>query len=163
MGDSLDWAKEQQHHHFDAAIVEAVLTKYPKETKTKILKQLHDVTDQLLLHEICIRGYEGLCSTGVKETVGSALHTSYNPLTTEGWIHVLEDSGFVITDIETGPIRLVQPLTIVQDEGVLGAAQIGFNLATHQDLRERFFSTRKVLEDYDSAIGYIIVHAIAKK
>jgi len=170
MGDSLDWTKDpQQPHHFDVAIVEAVLTKYPRETKVKILQQLHDVTDQLLLHEIAIRGCEtdeGLCATGVKDNVGSALAetpTGYNPLTTEGWIHVLEESGFLITDIETGPIRLIEPATMVQDEGVLGAVQIGFNLATHDDLRERFFRTRDVLEDYKSDLGYVIVHAVSKK
>jgi hypothetical protein len=98
--------------HFDAAMVEAVLTKYPREQKMKILKDLHGITDQLLLHEICIRGCEkdeSPCAAGVKETVGSALKTGYNPLTTNGWIHVLEQSGFGISDIETGSIRLVKP------------------------------------------------------
>ena len=134
----------------------------------QILKQLRDATDQLLLHEICIRGCEtdeGPCAAGVKGTVGSALAApvdGYNPLTTEGWIHALEEGGFRITDIETGPIQLIKPAALVQDEGVLGAAQIGLNLATHDDLRERFFRTREVLEDNESKIGYMIVHAKAK-
>lgn len=166
MGDSLDWAREQPRS--DVAIVEAVLTKYPRETKQQILKRLHDdVADQLLLHEICIRGCEedeGPCAAGVKETVGSALAaTGYNPLTTEGWIRALEDSGFRITDIETGPIQLIKPASVVHDEGLLGAIQIGLNLATHEDLRERFWRTREVLEDYENEIGYLIVHAVATK
>ena len=165
MGDNMDWIKQDQEI-FDVAIVEAVLTKYPMESKKRILKQLHEVTGQLLLHEICIRGCssdDGLCADGVKENVGGALATNYEPLTTETWLHILEESGFTITDIETGPIQLLKPLTMLQDEGVLGAAQIGFNLATQEHLRERFIQTRAVLENYESAIGYMIVHAVAKK
>jgi len=152
--------------HFDAAVVEATLTKYPRDEKVEILKQLYGCTDQLLLHEICIRGCkvdESKCCDAVIKNVGSSLHEpGYHPLTTHGWIHVLEESGFAITDIETGPVRLVQPLTILQDEGPWGAAQIGWNLATQPELRERFERTRQVLQDYENITGYIIVRAVKK-
>lgn len=118
LGDDMTWIREDPKH-FDVALVEAVLTKYPIERKKQILQQLCQVTDQLLLHEICIRGCssndDDLCASGVKEHVGGALATGYvyEPLTPETWLHVLEESGFVITDIETGPIKLLKPITSI--------------------------------------------------
>jgi len=162
----VDMANMSFDGKFDAALVEAVLTKYPKEQKIKILKDIHDMTDQVLLHEICIRGCEfdeSPCAEGVKSGVGDALATGYNPLTTDGWIHVLEESGFAITDIETGPIRLIKPLTILQDEGPAGAANFAWSLATQEEIRDRFFSTREVLESYETTLGYMIVHAVKQQ
>jgi len=156
----------EDHEHFEAALVEAALTKYPKSEKKEFLKELHEVTDQLLLHEICIRGCdandESPCAQGVTDYVGKEVAMPYHPLTTDGWIRILEESGFGITDIETGPVRLVKPLTMVQDEGVLHSAQIAWNLATQPELRERFEHTRHVLDDYENFTGYIIVRAVKK-
>jgi hypothetical protein len=50
---------------------------------------------------------------------------------------------------------------LLQDEGPLGVLRIGWNLLTNAKLRDRFVATRRVLEDNETAIGYIILHAMA--
>jgi hypothetical protein len=52
--------------------------------------------------------------------------------------------------------------TILQDEGLVGAAKIAWNLLTNEDIRDRFFSTRGVLDKNENATGYIIVRAFKK-
>ena len=66
-----------------------------------------------------------------------------------GWIHVLEESGFTIMDIETGPIRLIKNLTILEDEAAARAATFAWSLATQDEKGECFHSSRKVLESYE--------------
>jgi hypothetical protein len=104
-----------QDQRFDVALVDAILTKYARPQKLSILQNLHGIADQICLHEICIRGCDQedeSCQDLVKDRIGEALQTKrigYHPLTTSGWIHILEEAGFRITDIETGPIQLIKP------------------------------------------------------
>jgi len=66
-------------------------------------------------------------------------------------------------DIETGPIRLIKPLTFLEDEGPAGAAMFAGSLETQDEFRERFLPTREVLKSYKTSLGYMIVHAAKKK
>jgi hypothetical protein len=111
-----------QDQRFDVALVEAILTRYERSQKLSILQNLHGMADQICLHEICIRGCDQedeSCQDIVKDRIGEALKTKrigYHPLTTSGWIRILEEAGYRITDIETGPIQLIKPGKAVKEK-----------------------------------------------
>jgi hypothetical protein len=143
--------------HFQAAMVEASLTHFPDVQREKILLGLKDHTDQLLLHEMCLRGTAE--NDDVSKRAGKALGIGFHPLTDEGWRDLLDRSGFEITHLEAGPLAVLNPKNLLQDEGPLGLAKIAWNLATKPDLRERVVSTRKVL---GNDLGYVILRAVPK-
>jgi predicted O-methyltransferase YrrM len=152
---------------FDAAIVEASLTHQPDAVKRKILRDLHKRAKQVLLHEICLRG-DGLTDESekakdVKSKVGRALTIGYHPLTIPGWKEVIEECGFEITHIEYGPLRVLNPKNLLQDEGSMGVARIVWNLATHKDLRDRMRETKAVINEYRDTLGYVIMRAVRKE
>lgn len=61
-----------------------------------------------------------------------------------------------------GPMRVLNPRSMLQDEGPAGVAKIAWNLATHKDLRERVESTKSVIESHKDTLGYIALRAIKK-
>ena len=143
---------------YDAVLVEASLTHEPLSSKENILKQIHPHCRQILLHEI----YMTRDDPTISKTVGETLAIGFHPLTKQGWQDVLQVSGFEISEVETGPIEFLKPSGLLQDEGPLGAAKIGWNLATRKDLRDRVLSTKSVLKAHDKGIGYIIIKAVPK-
>jgi predicted O-methyltransferase YrrM len=152
---------------FDAAIVEASLTHQPDAVKRKIIRDLHKRAKQVLLHEMCLRG-DGLTDESekakdVKSKVGRALAIGCHPLTIPGWKEVLEECGFEITHIEYGPLRVLNPKNLLQDEGPVGVARIAWNLVTHKDLRDRVRETKAVINEYSDTLGYVIMRAVRKE
>jgi hypothetical protein len=149
---------------FDAAIVEASLTHYPDALKRKILQDLLKHSDQLLLHEIGLRGTseDSEKAKQVSREVGSALAIGFHPLTVPGWKKILDECGYKITNLDYGPMRVLSPRSMLQDEGPAGVAKIAWNLATHKDLRMRVVSTKAVIESHTDTLGYIALRAIKK-
>lgn len=81
--------------HFAACVVEASLSHPPYKVKRKILQDFSGHTDQILCHEIALRGMaEGSDKAHeVRRTVGSALAIGFHPLTVDGWKELLDESG----------------------------------------------------------------------
>ena len=149
---------------FDTAIIEASLTHYPDVLKRKILQDLLKHSEQLLVHEIGLRGTseDSDKAKQVSREVGSALAIGFHPLTVLGWKKILDECGYKITNLNSGPMRVLSPRSMLQDEGPAGVAKIVWNLATHKDLRERVVSTKAVIESHKDTLGYIALRAIKK-
>ncbi|CAB9510181.1 Met-10+ like-protein [Seminavis robusta] len=146
--------------HFDAIVVEASLTHFPELERERILRGLKDQTDQVLLHEICFRGEDDEENTNVSKQVGRALGIRFDPSSIEGWTELLERTGYNVTRLETGPLGVLNPINILQDEGPLGMAKIIWNVITRPDLRDRVISVRSILQKHRDKLGYIILRAV---
>jgi predicted O-methyltransferase YrrM len=150
--------------NFEATIVEASLTHCPHALKIKILQDLLKHSKQILLHEIGLRDTfdDSDKANQVRREVGDALAIGFYPLTVEGWVQLVEECGYTITNIENGPMRFLNPRSMLQDEGPAGVINIAWNLATHEDLRERVLSTKAVLESHSDTLGYVALRAVKK-
>ena len=152
----------KEDEHFAAVVVEASLSHQPNVMKEKILKDLQSHTDQLLFHEIGLFDATEEKADEVRKMVGSALAIGFYPLTVDAWEDLLDRNGYKITHLETGPIRVLNPKNMLQDEGPSGFAKIAWNLATHPDLRERVKETRSMVQAHSDSLGYIILRAVKK-
>lgn len=147
----------------DAAIIEASLTHFPAAQKERILSQLQPHTKQLLLHEICLIGEAADSpdlAIAIKQEMGQALQIGFQPETVDEWRRLLSHSGFAAIQIQTGQIQLLNPITLVEDEGITGGLTIAWNLARHPDLRERVLRVRGLLHKHRHSLQYILVQAI---
>jgi hypothetical protein len=148
---------------FDAVIVEASLTHCPLILKEKILTDVGTLSKQVLLHEICLRGPikddESEEARRIKSQVGQSLAIGFHPLTVEGWRDLVTKCDYEITQLETGPIRFLNPITLVRDEGIIGASRVAWNLLVHSDLRDRILATKSLLVSHGETLGYIIIRA----
>jgi len=156
---TMDLGKQDE---FAAILVEASLTHETDTMKKKILCDIQKHTNQLLLHEIVLRGDDD--DESVCRRVASALAIGFFPKRAEQWRNLIEESGYyTVTHLETGPIRMLHPQHLLQDEGVAGMAKIAWNLATQSDLRDRVVATKSVIDANRDHLGYIILRAIRKE
>jgi len=163
-----DDADNSQKVHFDAAILEACTTHLPLKAKTKVVRDVGRVSDQILLHEMCFRDNESELSDDdilqIKRDMSSRLRIGFEPMRVGEWKALLETNGFDVRNCETGPMRLLDPLYIVKDEGLTGLFKIAYNLFTQPRLRKRILETRQALADqYSDKLGYIILHGVRRR
>ena len=149
--------------HFDAVVVEASLSHMPDKVKKTIMQSLQPHTEMVLLHEICL---DDDClreeANMIRQNVGSALGIGFHPMPLRNWIDMLETSGYKVTREVHGPMKLLNPKNLLQDEGPVGLAQIAWNLATKPELRERVLSTKKVIDSHSEHLGYVLLKGVKK-
>ena len=157
--------KELDDRHFDTAICEASLSHFPTKEKGAILEGLSKHADELLLHEICFRRNDVSPDElqRIKLDMSRSLAIGFHPLTIEGWTKLLDESGYEVKQIESGPIHLLNPAAIFQDEGPMRAAKIAWNIATNEDTRSRVLETRRTLKSHENDLGYILIQAFSIK
>ena len=149
--------------HFDSAITEASLTHYPLHMKKQFFRNLGPHTDQYLLHEICYKSNEESVQMQVQEDMQKVLKIGFYPETKETWIALMKESGFDnIRECEVGDIGILNPSSLLRDEGLKGVARIAKNIVTHPYARSRVFATRKALSAHRKDLGYIIICADKK-
>jgi predicted RNA methylase len=148
---------------FDVAMVEAALTHFPRNKKLAFLTGVKEYANELLLHEIYFRGEASVSTThavAAKRDISRAVAIGFNPETEDDWKSVVEEAGWRITHAQTGPMRLLNPAALLEEEGIRGVSKMAWNLATHRDLRERIFATKSVLQSHQDDVGYIILRAV---
>lgn len=82
------------------------------------------------------------------------------PLTTAGWIDLVEQAGFEVTGRFTAPLRLLEPPRVLADEGPIGAARFVSRVARRPDARRRMLAMRSAMRrnrDHPQACGLIAV------
>lgn len=156
---------ETKHRVFDVAMVEAALTHFPRPRKVMCLRKLLAYADQVLIHEICYRGEACLSREkmmATKSDISRAVAIGFNPETQDDWKALMEEAGWEVTHVQTGPMRLLNPIALLEEEGLWGVARMVWNLATHSDLRNRVLTTKAVLQSHKDDIGFIILRGIRK-
>ena len=171
---------------WDCAIVEAgFLTHQSTQMKRSILTLLSKHASELLIHEFCFRG-EACTSPSVAYTVqqdmARVFGMDFRPMTSDEWKSLLEDpSGtgmmaledtrnstpndsattnrMVVEQMETGTVAFSNPITLVKDQGLGGLAKLAWNVATHEEIRDRVFEFAETLEEHRQHLGYILLKA----
>ncbi len=97
----------------------------------------------------------------IKNALSNAINVGARPLAESDWCQLLEASGFEIEAIEHAPMHLLQPLRLVEDEGVLGVLRIFKNLMFDRIARQRVRLMRRVFKKYEEHLSAIMI--VAKK
>ena len=99
----------------------------------------------------------------VQEYMQKVLKIGFYPETKGTWIALMKESGFDnIRECEVGDIGILNPSSLLRDEGLKGVARIAKNIVTHPYARSRVFATRKALSAHRKDLGYIIICADKK-
>lgn len=153
--------------YFDCAITEASLTHFSLDKKRDFFTNLAPHTDQYLLHEICFKTDDPNIQKQVRREMQQVLKISFFPETESTWHQLLKGAGFTNVNIDkerqVGDISIVNPSTLLQDEGPWGLANIIKNIATQPYTRSRVLATRAALMRNRKYLGYIIIRATKPK
>ncbi|MGV0028798.1 SAM-dependent methyltransferase [Phormidesmis priestleyi] len=143
---------------FDYVLAEAILTMQSPAGKAKILSGVRDrlkVGGKFLSHELLARDH----LESLRQDLIQAIRVNATPLTEADWIDTFHQAGLTITQQQTGAMRLLDPIQVLQDEGIVHTAQIVWNVMTQPVIRDRILTMRQVFTQHQQDLGYITLCA----
>jgi ubiquinone/menaquinone biosynthesis C-methylase UbiE len=144
---------------FDAVFAEAILTMQSPAGKAKILKGIDDrlkVGGKFLSHELLARDH----FAALHQDLASVTRVNATPLSAPDWIQTFAQAGLTVTQQQTGAMRLLDPIQMLRDEGIIHTAQIGWRILTQPVIRDRILALRRVFTQHQQDLGYITLSAI---
>ncbi len=132
---------------------EAMLSMQPQQEKQRIVGEavrLLKPGGRYGIHELCLvpDDADNTVRDGIERGMSDEIHVGVRPLTMQEWRQLFEEAGLTVTTEQTAPMHLLEPIRLVQDEGVLRALRFAFNVATHAAARKRVLAMRSVFRKY---------------
>lgn len=152
---------EQVPGQFDYVLAEAILTMQAIPGKSKVLQGIHDRLKpggKFLSHELLVNDRE----EEVHCALAAAIRVNATPLSVTNWIVTCETAGLSVIRHQTGAMELLNPTRIIQDEGLIDAIKFFWNGLTQPQVRNRLLTMRRVFQQYERELGYIILCAERK-
>lgn len=150
---------ESLSESFDYVLAEAILTLQSPAGKAKILADVRDrlnIDGKFLSHELLARDH----LESLHQDLSQAMHVKATPLTEADWINTFYQVGLTVTQQQRGAMKLLDPIQVLQDEGVVHTAQIVWNMVTQPVLRDRILTMQRVLTQHQADLGYIALCAV---
>ena len=145
---------------FDYVFAEAILSMQSPAGKAKILQGIRNKLKpggKFLSHELLVRDHE----EEVHRTLSQVIRMNVTPLSTENWSQACENAALQIEQYQIGAMGLLNPVQMIQDEGVVDTARIVWNVLTRSPIRERVLQMRHAFKQHQQDLGYIALCAVA--
>jgi predicted O-methyltransferase YrrM len=150
---------DQIAEQFDYVLAEAILTMQSTAGKAKILQGIRDRLKpggQFLSHELRV---EGDNTDTIQRDLSATIRVNAAPLSADGWIEACHQVGLTVEHHDAGPMTLLSPSRIAQEEGVSTLLTMGWNLLTRPVLRQRILAMRETFVRHGRDLGYVILTA----
>ncbi|MBD1914412.1 MULTISPECIES: class I SAM-dependent methyltransferase [Cyanophyceae] len=150
---------ERISEQFDYVLGEAILSMQSASGKAKILQGVGDRLKpggQFLSHEMLAQGTR---IEALYQELATTIRVNTAPLSEAGWQAASEAANLTVQQHQTGPMALLNPLRIAQEEGLGTLLSLGWNLLVHPMMRQRILAMRRVFTEYGDDLGYIIFRA----
>jgi cyclopropane fatty-acyl-phospholipid synthase-like methyltransferase len=144
---------------FDYVLAEAILTMQPTAGKAKILEGARDrlkIGGNFLSHELLARNHLEL----LHQDLSRVIRVNAMPLLESDWVNTFTHAGLTIIQQQTGAMKLLDPIQVLQDEGVTRTVQIIWNIMTQPVLRDRILVMQRVFTQHQQDLGYIASCAV---
>jgi predicted O-methyltransferase YrrM len=143
---------------FDYVLAEAILTMQSPPGKAKILAGICDRLKpggKFLSHELLVQDHEA----EIHHALAAAIRANATPLSLEHWIDTCEQARLHLQRHQAGPMRLLYPPALLQDEDIVNTLKIAWNILTQPKLRSRILAMQKVFQTYRKDLNYLIFTA----
>ncbi|MCH8853583.1 MAG: class I SAM-dependent methyltransferase [Planctomycetes bacterium] len=129
---------------------EAMLTMQTKEQKRRIVAEaarLLKSGGRYGMHEICLVPDDISAEdiAAIAKDLAQAIQAGARPLRPTEWRELVEAYGMEVVQEQTRAFALLQPVRVVQDEGVLGALRFGLNVLRDKPARQRVLAMRRAI------------------
>lgn len=150
---------ERITQQFDYVLAEAILTMQAAAGKAKVLAGIRDRLKPggyFLSQELRASGPN---IDRIYRDLSATIRVNARPLPPEAWIAACETAGLTVEHQADGPMTLLSPRKIAQEEGVSTLASIGWNMLTRPILRQRILSMRETFKRHRDDLGYVVLCA----
>lgn len=144
---------------FDIVINEAMLTMLSEQDKALALQEYYRVLKPggiLLTHDVLLRTSSEQQGEIIRQELSRAIYVNVHPYTKEDWLGLFETLGYTIVDSKSGAMSLMNPIGMIQDEGLSGAVQIVLRGLSKKN-RRQFMTMFKTFNRHKEDLGYIAV------
>jgi ubiquinone/menaquinone biosynthesis C-methylase UbiE len=144
---------------------EAMLTMQTDEVKRSIVREAHRILKpggRYGIHEMCLT-HESLNDATrreVERSLTGVVHHGVRPLTVAEWQLLLESEGFQVKASETTSMSLLEPVRLIQDEGIKGALRFALNVLRDGEARHRVFEMRRTFRRNRKVLAAVTLLAI---
>ncbi|GAB4182752.1 MAG: class I SAM-dependent methyltransferase [Coleofasciculaceae cyanobacterium] len=145
---------------FDYVFAEAILSMQSPAGKAKILQGIRNKLKpggKFLSHELLACNHE----EEVHRTLSQVIRMNATPLSVENWSNACETAGLNVQQYKTGAMGLLNPVQMLQDEGVIDTVRIVWNVLTRSQVRDRVLQMRHAFKQHQQDLGYIVLCAVA--
>lgn len=138
---------------YDRVLGEAMLTMQSEARKSEIISEAYRILQKgglYGIHELGLQPDE-LDSETKKEILtelAKTIKVNARPMTKSEWIHILEREGFKVEEAYKSPMLLLEPKRIIEDEGIAGAMQIGYNMFANPEARKKIMEMRDLFRKH---------------
>jgi SAM-dependent methyltransferase len=144
---------------------EAMLTMQGVEQKHRIVQEaarLLKSGGRYGIHELCLipDDMDVTIRAEIEHALAQALHVGAKPLTSTEWRTRLKAEGFRVQIEARRPMQPLQPIRLIQDEGLWGALRFARNLLRDKEARQRVMAMRQVFMKYRLHMAAIMLVAI---
>lgn len=127
--------------------------------KAKILAGVRDrlkVGGKFLSHELLARDH----LESLHQNLTQMMRVNATPLPALDWIDTFNQAGLTVTKQQTGAMRLLDPVQVLRDEGVIHTVQMTWNILTQPVIRDRILMMRRVFTQHQQDLRYIALCAV---
>lgn len=146
----------------DKVMGEAMLTMHNDERKSDIIKEAHRILKQgglYAIHELGLINVDNNLKNNIQRELQLSIKVHARPLTENEWKILLEKEGFIIRNVYTNKMHLLEPKRMIDDEGILRTIKIGYNILTNPTAKKRILEMRRVFRKYQQHLNAIAIIA----
>lgn len=149
----------------DVILAEGVLTIQSEQGKADIIAEgfrLLKPGGRYLLHELAVKDAAATDDDRavIRAALAHAMHVSARPKTIADWRAMLEDQGFIVQDVLTSKLALLEPQRVIADEGFIRALTFARNVLRDSRTRRRVFAMATTMRSHKKvlqAVGLVAV------
>lgn len=143
---------------------EAMLTMQGPTQKAQIVREAFRLLQpggRYGIHELCFtpENLDESIKHEVEARLTETIHVRARPLTVPEWRGLLEKEGFEVAHTSLAPMRLLEPMRLLRDEGLLGAARFVWNVLRNRDARDRVRAMRRIFRKYEMNMAAVMLVA----
>ncbi len=143
---------------------EAMLTMHADHRKSEIIKEAHRILKKgglYAIHELGLtpNNIEEETKAKIQKELALSIKVNARPLTQTEWVTLLENQGFKVVKVELNGMCLLETARVIDDEGLIGALKIGWNIIRNPKAKKRVLEMRNVFKKYKNHMNAIVIVA----
>jgi ubiquinone/menaquinone biosynthesis C-methylase UbiE len=141
---------------------EAMLSMQTPQRKREIVREAYRLLKaggRYGIHELCLtpNDLDENTTHEIQNELATVIHHGTRPLTIAEWQGLLESEGFSVLTQAPGPMHLLEPWRIIQDEGVFGALRFAVNVLRIREARRRVLAMRRVFSKHRDHLAAVML------
>lgn len=141
---------------------EAMLTMHADHRKAGIIQEAYRILKpggRYAIHELGLApdsiGTE--LKAVIQRDLAESIRVNARPLTQTEWTNLLTNEGFIVENVATNTMRLLDFTRLIQDEGLWRTAMMCLNILRKADARRRVTNMRSVFQKHAKHMNAIVV------